>query len=93
MCRLIVLFQVGTGTGRCTRKCEDNPVNRTGAMGCLPDISKMAETNQPVPLLIAEPEGEGFVPGEKRDGRHGLRQPLRLVAPLPIVIGNLRAKW
>jgi hypothetical protein len=29
-------------------------------MGCYPEISKMAETNQPVPLLIPEPECEGF---------------------------------
>jgi hypothetical protein len=29
-------------------------------MGCFPDISKMAETNLPVPLLIPEPEGEEF---------------------------------
>jgi hypothetical protein len=48
----------------------------------------MAETNQPVPLLIPEPEGEGFETGEQRDGRHGLKQRLRLVALLQIVIGN-----
>ncbi len=57
-------------------------------MGCFPDISKMAETNQPVPLLIPEPEGEGFEAGEERDGRHGLKQRLRLVALLQVVIGN-----
>jgi hypothetical protein len=34
-------------------------------MGCYPEISKMAETNQPVPLLIPEPEGEGFEAGEE----------------------------
>ena len=47
----------------------------------------MAETNQPVPLLIPEPEGEGFQAGEKSDGRHGLKQRLRLalggVFPMP----------
>jgi hypothetical protein len=32
-----------------------------------------------VPLLIPEPEGEGFEAGEQRDGRHGLKQRLRLV--------------
>jgi hypothetical protein len=49
------------------------------AMGCFPEISKRAESNQPVPLLIPEPEGEGFEAGEQRDGRHGLKQRLRLV--------------
>jgi hypothetical protein len=29
-------------------------------MGCFPEIAKMAETNQPMPLLIPEPEGEEF---------------------------------
>jgi hypothetical protein len=58
----------------------------------LPEISKMAETNQPVTLLIPEPEGEGFEAGEQRDGRHALEQRLRLMAPLQIVIGNLRAQ-
>jgi hypothetical protein len=29
-------------------------------MGCFPEFSKMAETNQPVPLLIPEPESDGF---------------------------------
>ena len=48
-------------------------------MGCYPEISKMAETNQPVPLLIPDPEGDGFEAGEQRDGRHGLKQRLRLV--------------
>ena len=48
-------------------------------MGCFPEISKRAESNQPVPLLIPEPEGEGFEAGEQRDGRHGLKQRLRLV--------------
>jgi hypothetical protein len=41
------------------------------AMGCFPEISKRAESNQP--LLIPEPEGEGFEAGEQRDGRHGLK--------------------
>ena len=58
----------------------------------LPEISKLAETNQPVTLLIPEPEGEEFEAGEQRDGRHALEQRLRLVAPLQIVIGNLRAQ-
>jgi hypothetical protein len=49
-------------------------------MGCFPEISKMAETNQPVPLLIPEPEDEGFEAAEQRDGRHGLKQRLRLCA-------------
>ena len=49
------------------------------AMGCFPEISKMAETNQPVPLPIREPEGDEFEAGEQRDGRHGLKQRLRLV--------------
>ena len=49
------------------------------AMGCFPEISKRAESNQPVPLLIPEPEGEGFEAGEQRDGRHGLKLRLRLV--------------
>jgi len=49
------------------------------AMGCFPEISKRAESNPPVPLLIPEPEGEGFEAGEQRDGRHGLKQRLRLV--------------
>lgn len=48
----------------------------------------MAETNQPVPLLIPEPEGDGFEAGEQRDGRHRLKQRLRLVALSQIVIGN-----
>ena len=52
----------------------------------------MAETNQPVTLLIPEPEGEGFEAGEQRDGRHALEQRLCLVAPLQIIIGNLRAQ-
>ena len=47
------------------------------AMGCFPEISKRAESNQP--LLIPEPEGEGFEAGEQRDGRHGLKLRLRLV--------------
>ena len=68
--------------------CKVYPGNRVDAMGCFPDVLKMAETNQPVPILIAEPEGEEFVPGEERDGRHGLKQRHRLVAPLQILIGN-----
>ena len=52
----------------------------------------MAETNQTVPLFIQEAEGEGFEAGEQRDGRHGLKQRLRLVAPLEIVIRNPRAQ-
>jgi hypothetical protein len=56
-------------------------------MGCFPEISKMAETNQPVPLLIPEPEGEEFLTGEERVGRHGLKQRFRLalqgVFPMP----------
>jgi hypothetical protein len=44
----------------CVHKYEDNPGSHTDAMGCFPDNSKMAETNQPVPLLIPEPEGEEF---------------------------------
>jgi hypothetical protein len=30
-------------------------------MGCFPEISKMVEINQSVPLLIPEPEGEEFL--------------------------------
>jgi hypothetical protein len=64
-----------------------------GAMGCFPDISKMAESSQPVAILIpaSEPEGEEIVAGEKRDGPHGLKQRLRPVAPLQVVIGNPQA--
>jgi hypothetical protein len=49
------------------------------AMGCFPEISKRAESNQPVPLLIPEPEGEGFEAGDQCDGRHGLKLRLRHV--------------
>lgn len=53
-------FRVDTVSRWCVHKCENNPGSYTDAMGCFPDISKMAETSQPVPLLIPEPEGEGF---------------------------------
>jgi hypothetical protein len=53
----------------------------------------MAESSQPVAILIpaSEPEGEEIVAGEKRDGPHGLKQRLRPVAPLQVVIGNPQA--
>jgi hypothetical protein len=41
----------------------------------------MAEINQPVPLLIPEPEGKEFEAGDQRDRGHGLKQRLCLVAP------------
>ena len=39
----------------------------------------MAQTYQPVPLLIPEPGGEGFEAGEEHDGWHGLKQRIRRV--------------
>jgi hypothetical protein len=50
----------------------------------LPEICKMSETHQTVTLFILEAEGGGFEAGEQRDGRHGLKQRFRVVAPLQI---------
>jgi hypothetical protein len=51
----------------------------------------MTKANQTMPLLVPEAEGEGFEAAKQRYGRHGLKQWLRVVAPLQIVIGNPRA--
>ena len=43
-------------------------------------------------LFVPQSEGERFEAGDQRDGRHGLKQRLRLVAFLQIVIGNARTE-
>jgi hypothetical protein len=39
----------------------------------LPEVSKMTEANQTMPILIPEAEGEGFETAGQRYGRHGLK--------------------
>lgn len=52
----------------------------------------MTETNQAMLFLIPEAEGQGFEAAEQGYGRHGLKQRLRVVTSLQIVIGNPRAQ-
>ena len=48
----------------------------------------MTETNQTMLFLIPEAESQGFEAAEQGNGWHGLKQWLRVVTTLQIVIGN-----
>ena len=50
--------------------------------------SEVTEAYQSLALFIPETEAECFEAGEQREGRHFLKQRLRFVAPLQIVIGD-----
>jgi hypothetical protein len=55
----------------------------------LPETSDMAESNQSVPLIIQDTEGQILEAGAQRYGRHGLKQRLCLVAPRQVSKDNL----
>ena len=52
----------------------------------------MAVTDQSVLLFVPETESERFETSKQRDWFHGLKQRLRLVASLKVVVGNPRAQ-
>ena len=54
--------------------------------------AKLAVAHQAPPLLVPEPEGEGFETGKQRDGLHGLKQRLGAVTLFQMVVGNPRAE-